>query len=85
MSCLQKLKALCILLKIRCDLIVLDVLEKNCVQFRVQGESLVHAHFHFTGKNSSCVFLCFERKKKSIEIMYLGFRCGKFFVVVFER
>lgn len=55
-------------------------LGKKCVWFRVQGESLVHAHFHFTRKSGSRV-LWFERKKNSVAIVYLVFRCGKIFVL----
>lgn len=59
-----KWKALCVHLKIQCDLItVLDVSKtKQCAQLCLQRESLAYARFHFPGTNWSSVLLCFERK-----------------------
>lgn len=68
-------------LKIRCDLVtVLDVLEKSMLGLYA-GRELSTCTFTLNRKEQKlCLVMLW--KKKSIEITYLGFRCGKFFVVV---
>lgn len=42
-------------------------------------------HISILQERTAAVSFYALKEKNSIEIMYLGFRCGKFFVVVFER
>lgn len=58
-------------------------LEKSVFCFRMQGEfSTCMFPFHRKEQKLCLVILW---KKTTIEVMYLGFRCGKFFCCCFER